>query len=40
MGDNVADVAALSDGCFHLSDNFVVVNRDVPDGGTVENNQW
>ena len=35
MGDNVADVPSLSDGCFHLSDNFVTVFRDVPNGGTV-----
>ena len=35
MGDNVADVTVLADGCFHLSDNFVVVNREVPEGGTV-----
>lgn len=35
MGDNVADVATLSDGCFSLSDAFVTVNRDEPDGGMV-----
>ena len=34
-GDNVADVGTLSDGCFSLSDNFVVVNRDEPNGGMV-----
>lgn len=35
MGDNVADVPNLSDGCFSLSDAFVTVNRDEPDGGNV-----
>ncbi|MEM9849325.1 MAG: T9SS type A sorting domain-containing protein, partial [Bacteroidota bacterium] len=33
-GDNALEVA-LSDGCFDLSDNFITVNRDVPDGGVV-----
>ncbi|MEM6966075.1 MAG: T9SS type A sorting domain-containing protein [Bacteroidota bacterium] len=34
MGDN-ALTTALSDGCFALSDNFVSVIRDVPNGGEV-----
>ncbi|MEO1449572.1 MAG: hypothetical protein AAFV07_08570, partial [Bacteroidota bacterium] len=34
LGDNAAMVA-LSDGCYDLSDNFVVVFRDSVDGGTV-----
>ena len=33
-GDN-ATMAALSDGCFDLSDNFITINRDRPNGGTV-----
>ena len=34
MGDN-ALTSALTDDCFDLSDNFVTVVRDMPDGGTV-----
>ncbi|MEM6802675.1 MAG: T9SS type A sorting domain-containing protein [Bacteroidota bacterium] len=34
MGDNVLQIA-LSDDCFDLSDNFVTVFRDNPDGGRV-----
>lgn len=34
VGDN-ATTTALSDGCFDLSDNFVVIFRDSVDGGTV-----
>ncbi|NND06303.1 MAG: hypothetical protein HKN87_07975 [Saprospiraceae bacterium] len=34
VGDNAGEVA-LSSGCYDLSDNFVEVIRDVPDGGTV-----
>ncbi len=34
VGDNAGEVS-LSDGCSDLSDNYIVVNRDVPDGGTV-----
>ena len=39
-GDTL-DVSSLADGCFGLSDNFVTVIRDLPDGGTVrlDNNQ-
>ena len=33
-GDNAADVA-LSDDCFDLSDNFVTIVREVPNGGIV-----
>ena len=33
-GDNAAMVD-LSDDCFDLSDNFIVINRDVPEGGTI-----
>ncbi|MEL6945262.1 MAG: hypothetical protein AAFO82_21630, partial [Bacteroidota bacterium] len=33
-GDNALEVA-LSDGCFDLSDNFITVNRDEPNGGVV-----
>ncbi len=33
-GDNAAEVA-LSDECFVLSENFITVIRDTPDGGTV-----
>lgn len=36
MGDNVGTFGDLTDECFDLSDNFVAVNRDEPDGGTVE----
>ena len=35
-GDDATSVS-LSDGCFDLSDNFVVVFRDDVDGGTVYN---
>ncbi|HFA52254.1 MAG TPA: T9SS type A sorting domain-containing protein [Bacteroidetes bacterium] len=34
MGDNI-DMVDLSDGCFGFSSNFITINRDVPDGGTV-----
>ncbi|MCB0598230.1 MAG: hypothetical protein H6557_32485 [Lewinellaceae bacterium] len=34
VGDT-ASVAILSDGCFALSDNFITVNRESVDGGTV-----
>ena len=34
VGDDAA-VVALSDDCFDLSDNFITVIREVPDGGTV-----
>ena len=34
MGDN-AGTTALTDDCFDLSDNYVKVIRDTPDGGTV-----
>lgn len=34
VGDNAATVA-LSDGCFDLSDNFIEVIREIPQGGTV-----
>ncbi len=34
VGDNVAD-GPLTDDCFDLSDNFIEVIRDVPDGGRV-----
>ncbi|MEM6697252.1 MAG: T9SS type A sorting domain-containing protein [Bacteroidota bacterium] len=34
MGDNALEVA-LSDGCFELSENFITVNRDEPNGGIV-----
>ena len=34
VGDNAAAVA-LSDDCFDLSDNFITVIREVPEGGTV-----
>ncbi|MCB9048756.1 MAG: hypothetical protein H6556_04920 [Lewinellaceae bacterium] len=34
VGDDAASVA-LSDDCFSLSDNFITVIREVPDGGTV-----
>ena len=33
-GDNAA-VIALSDDCYDLSDNFIEVNRDFPNGGTI-----
>lgn len=33
-GDNAAQVA-LASGCFALSENFVVVNRNAPEGGTI-----
>jgi hypothetical protein len=35
VGDTVANAAALSDDCFDLSAEYVVVNRDSVDGGTV-----
>jgi hypothetical protein len=35
MGDNVGTFGALTDGCFDLSDEFVTVSRDIPDGGNV-----
>ena len=34
VGDQ-ADQVALASGCFDLSDNFIAVNRDMPEGGTV-----
>ncbi|MCB0594279.1 MAG: T9SS type A sorting domain-containing protein, partial [Phaeodactylibacter sp.] len=34
LGDNAAAIA-LSDDCFDLSDNFITVIREVPNGGTV-----
>jgi hypothetical protein len=34
IGDNAADVD-LSNGCFELSDNFITVVKEVPEGGTV-----
>ena len=34
VGDNAGN-SALSDGCFDLSDNFIEVVRDEPEGGTV-----
>ncbi len=34
LGDNAA-TTALTDGCFLLSDNFIVVQRDIVDGATV-----
>ena len=34
VGDNAADVA-LTNGCFDLSDNFITIVRDQPEGGTV-----
>ncbi|MEO1518868.1 MAG: T9SS type A sorting domain-containing protein, partial [Bacteroidota bacterium] len=34
MGDN-ATAVPLTDGCFELSENFIEVIRDTPDGGTV-----
>ena len=34
IGDNAADVA-LSDDCFDLSDNFIEITREIPEGGTV-----
>ncbi len=34
VGDNAGEIA-LSDDCFDLSDNFIKVIRDVPDGGSV-----
>lgn len=33
-GDNVASVA-LTDGCFDLSENYITIVRDTPNGGTV-----
>jgi len=33
---NSADQVALTDDCFDLSDNFISVIRDMPDGGTVQ----
>ncbi len=35
IGDD-ADEVALSDQCFDLSDNFITVIREIPEGGTVE----
>ena len=39
LGDN-ALTTALTDGCFDLSDNFLVVLRDDVDGGTVYKCRW
>jgi ribose 5-phosphate isomerase len=35
MAGDTASAVALTDGCFDLSDNFIVVNRDEVNGGTV-----
>ncbi|WP_020529366.1 T9SS type A sorting domain-containing protein [Flexithrix dorotheae] len=35
VGDNVGEVEGLTDECWDLSDNYVKLIRDMPDGGTV-----
>ncbi|GJM31200.1 MAG: hypothetical protein DHS20C18_02010 [Saprospiraceae bacterium] len=35
VGDTIS-TASLSDGCFDLSDNFITVNREQPEGGMVQ----